>query len=389
MPHRTGVAKVDNGELGWELLVLAVLALVCMGLTTWLWRQLDLASRLLPPQRQRDVPWGGFEVLGVIFLYFAAVVFADSLLVSLGWYDRLYGPNFVKETSDLLKQNPIAKARRGLWMSVAGFPFQVTSILLMLYSVSGTRPYQLGLTTYRLCRNLVLGFLAWVAVAPLILAILTLVALIYQQFGMPPEKHVFEELARGELTLLEWIMLAVGAVVAAPVVEELVFRGVIQRFLMTRWWGGDVALAGAYVLAILSRWNGLKDAVELKDHGKLLTEAQPALFVLAMLAVYMVVRLYWSSPVARTIYGVALLFAAAHSFAWPSPIPLFALGLALGWLAHRTQSLVPSITLHALFNSIAVITLLLPGSEDQKGKAETTAPRRPAAVSTSTLVPGS
>ncbi len=59
------------------------------------------------------------------------------------------------------------------------------------------------------------------------------------------------------------------------------------------------------------------------------------------------------------IYGNALLFAAFHSSVWPSPIPLFLLGLGLAWLAWRTRGVVASMTTHALFNATACLVLFL------------------------------
>jgi len=39
-------------------------------------------------------------------------------------------------------------------------------------------------------------------------------------------------------------------------------------------------------------------------------------------------------------------------------VPLFPLGIVLGFLAHRTGSIVPCILLHALFNAVSVTLLL-------------------------------
>jgi membrane protease YdiL (CAAX protease family) len=55
------------------------------------------------------------------------------------------------------------------------------------------------------------------------------------------------------------------------------------------------------------------------------------------------------------VFASALLFACVHS--WPTSVPLFLLGLLLGWLAYRTQSLIPSITLHVLFNLSSCVEL--------------------------------
>jgi hypothetical protein len=57
------------------------------------------------------------------------------------------------------------------------------------------------------------------------------------------------------------------------------------------------------------------------------------------------------------IFGASMLWALFHWSVWPTPIPLFFLGLGLGWLAYRTQSLLSAITVHVLFNSVACIVL--------------------------------
>jgi membrane protease YdiL (CAAX protease family) len=88
------------------------------------------------------------------------------------------------------------------------------------------------------------------------------------------------------------------------------------------------------------------------------------------------------------IYASSLLFAAAHSSVWPSPIALFVLALVLGYLAYRTRSLVSSIMLHGLFNGVScVVLLLMPHPE--KGNPVTTAVPLTAPVSNSSTVPGS
>jgi membrane protease YdiL (CAAX protease family) len=63
--------------------------------------------------------------------------------------------------------------------------------------------------------------------------------------------------------------------------------------------------------------------------------------------------------VTRGIYGTALLFAAFHSSVWPTPIPLFLLALGLGYLTYRTQSLVGPLVMHALFNAVPCLLILL------------------------------
>jgi membrane protease YdiL (CAAX protease family) len=59
----------------------------------------------------------------------------------------------------------------------------------------------------------------------------------------------------------------------------------------------------------------------------------------------------------RGIYATAMLFGMAHS--WPDPIALFVLGLGLGYLAYRTQTLLGPILLHSLFNAVTYLYLIL------------------------------
>src|SRR5262249_50828793 len=123
----------------------------------------------------------------------------------------------------------------------------------------------------------------------------------------------------------------------------------------------------------------------------------PVVFVLAAAAGFLLVeRLPWRwlprPGAVRGIFASSILFAAWHSSVWPSPIALFALSLGLGWLAYRTQSLVAPILLHALFNAVTCLVLLVgyfAGDPPENGNAATAAPTRPPSASTSSTVPGS
>jgi hypothetical protein len=89
----------------------------------------------------------------------------------------------------------------------------------------------------------------------------------------------------------------------------------------------------------------------------LLPELAPALFVVAMAPGY-----YWCrqrSDAAAGTWSASLVWAAMHAPVWPSPIPLFVLGLGFGVVAQRTQSLVPSVVAHSLFNGVACAQLLM------------------------------
>jgi membrane protease YdiL (CAAX protease family) len=62
----------------------------------------------------------------------------------------------------------------------------------------------------------------------------------------------------------------------------------------------------------------------------------------------------------RAVYATAALFALMHP-TWPNPVPLFALGLGLGWLALRTSGVLVPILVHSLFNAVSVVYSLRGG----------------------------
>ena len=60
------------------------------------------------------------------------------------------------------------------------------------------------------------------------------------------------------------------------------------------------------------------------------------------------------------IYATSVLFASAHDV-WPTPIPLFAFSLILGWLAVRTGGVTASIVVHGLLNTVSALYVLRGG----------------------------
>src|SRR5262249_50300954 len=206
--------------------------------------------------------------------------------------------------------------------------------------------------------------------------------------GEAPEKHPIAQLLETRPPLIDYIVGGFAALVAAPLLEEFLFRGVIQPWFRVRSWGGSVGLAGALFLALQRRWSGLQ--ADWADGGwqQAWPQLLPAAFVLVLVPGYLLVRAKLP-PVAGAVYATSLLFAAAHSFAWPSPVPLFFFALALGTLRYRTQSLVPSVTVHALFNSVAWVVLLLQADKPEQGNDATEPPARVESISTSSAVPGS
>jgi membrane protease YdiL (CAAX protease family) len=307
--------------------------------------------------------WTGSEVLLSIllaWLFWPAMV--QTALQSIDFYRWFYGPELVavaeSKTGDANEKYK-AQLRLSLWPSTLATPFQILTFPLIFAAFSGTRLAQLGLTTRRFGRNLLAGVAALLLLAPLVFGMWKLVHWCYGPGGEREiEKHGLEIIATLPLYSSEWVLIFFTAMLAAPLHEELTFRGVLQPWLATRRWGGHAAMLGALALAVLFRGERLLAAWP-KGLASLTEAAAPALFVLGVLPIYLLV--WWCSrtPSARAIFGVSLLFACIHTRVWPTPIPLFVLALGLGMLAQRTRSLVGPIVVHSLFNGVSCVELLL------------------------------
>jgi membrane protease YdiL (CAAX protease family) len=320
------------------------------------------------------VPWTGPEVLLALCLVYVAWPATFSLLLQgAGLYRWVYGPDPVaRKTSAVGVAAGITAARaaepvfqrldsyrKGLWLTNVAFPFEALTIPVLLYSLSGTRPYQLGLTGRRLGRNLFVGFIGSLVLIPIVFGVYYLVTVLYRSWGTTPtEEHPLTQVAQMGLTPVEWALLVGSAVVAAPVVEELVFRGLLQPWFAKRRGGGAAALLLAFLMALAMRRGEIAAALP-RGSWAVAGECLPALFVLALVPVFLLV--WWRSrtPVGPAIFGTAVLFAAFHSSVWPSPVPLLLLALGLGYLAYRAQSLAAPMLIHALFNGFNCLLILL------------------------------
>src|SRR5262249_18885610 len=308
------------------------------------------------PQRCRAVPWIGLEVIAVFLVYFLVPALVFQLLLETGVLKLLYGAAVVArlKAPDDSGAARAALSRVALLMGVLSFPLQVAAILGLLRRVSGTLPYQLGLTRHRAWRSVLLGFLLRLIVTPPVLILNDRVQKILSDLpGKGVSDHPITQLAQEGLLPLEWVLIVFATTLAAPVLEELLFRGVTQRWAGRHPWGGWVSMGAALFASLLNRTGEigkvLNGSGERSGWTDFLQACAPWLVVRAMLPGFLWVWRKARTPFAPALYSTSLFFAAVHSFAWPSPVALFVLALALGWLAERTQSLVGPMVLHSLF----------------------------------------
>jgi membrane protease YdiL (CAAX protease family) len=272
------------------------------------------------------------------------------LLLATGWF-----PGAEEQTAEAT----LPKLRLGLWTSCLAMPLRVVLAVLLVRALTQATLADLGLTTRRLGRNLLAGLGAALLLMPCVYGVQFLLEWLNRQLpGTVVQQHPFTELARQGLSPVEGLILVLAAVVAAPVWEELFFRGLIQPWAIDRPDNGPGLMGLAVALGVVLRWNYLQNPYEIAL-GKVVVELIPALTAVALVPVYLLLRTRCRSPVPAAIFAASVLFAWFHASVWPSPVALTLLSLGLGYLAWRSRSLAGPIALHAVFNGVACVLLVV------------------------------
>ena len=275
--------------------------------------------------------------------------------------DLLLGIMFIYAIPPLL----LVQAGLSEWeVPVWAFPLQVVFYILFLKLLLT----QAGASSSEPLRRvwparLALATGAWTLLAPLVLGLNGLINWTYSQLGEEPEPHTLTQIDVSESR--NALLLVVQSCVVAPWVEECLLRGLVLPWLLaartkrrrTLSQGAGSPLSArqrAWVMVGISLWPAWQCSHE-----------KEALVFLGLLALGLAV-LQWGPIRHRrhgcAVYASAVVFAMFHSFVWPSPIPLFVLGLGLGWLAVWTRGFFCSALLHAFFNAVSTLYLLIYGS---------------------------
>jgi membrane protease YdiL (CAAX protease family) len=356
----------------------------------------------LPLERRRRVSWHGIDVAVCFSLLLFVPQAVHESLQKLGLFTWLYGD----------ADNPAIREREGLWSSAVYAPLLVMLIMLGLHCVRRARLAEFGLTGRRAWHNVALGYLFWLVVTPTALALLIAV-----EFITPPqfiEPHWLSKTGKTGLGPDEWVVMFLSAAVMAPLLEEILFRGVLLPWQLRRGWeaqatvsffavvaasilgfrGEDKAYNVWPVVFVIVMLPGLLWLPSLRRFPRMSAVAATSTWMVAERPTAQQEGVQASPPqpgldleesergriegrtldilrrqrqphvqAGLAVYTNALLFAALHSVAWPSPIPLFVLGLGLAWLRARTGSLLGCLTVHVLFNAVAVLSLMLEAAQ--------------------------
>lgn len=305
---------------------------------------LALAARperepLLPSWKPPRPPWNGVEVIAAFLVGMLLPSLVLEPLTNSGFYQHVYGPDFPTDET--------APTLRGLWASLFALPLQLGALAVAWPTLHPKwRPSATGSVAGRVA----LAVVAWCALAPSVLLLNAVVNAVSQLLDLPPEEHALTKL--GGRPLLDQVLLAVEACVSAPLREEILIRG-----LLLWWCVGRLRVRGDVSLPPGARpWVVMAVATALAATGG---RWQPLAFA-AVLAVglgVLCVVTRTGARRARAVYATAAFFALMHPV-WPNPLPLFALGLGLGYLAVRTNGLLAPVLVHGLFNAVSVAFVL-------------------------------
>lgn len=401
-------------ELLWELvgygIVTAIALLIGLGLFLAV---PSLRKGLLALPRLRPGGWLGNDVFLAFCLLIGFPELIASVLLQMKTFAPLLGP-----APDLDAPGPTAGYYFFRCLVIA-YPLTLAvtlaTLFAFLYIRRGTRPQHYGLTTARWPANLALGLIAFVLATPIIFAVHVPALL-----ALPTRPNPITEVFKQHFYEWEWIFFAIRTVIAAPLLEELVFRGILLGWLRRASLAGHVAIMVMTIAIAASTGIYFHDP---RDRSTVF-DPSPVLFAILLtigygFQLYRLARRFelgeaeiqawepdpiealrleehridsWKNANANlAVYGSAMLFGLFHASAWPAPIPLFVMGLVLGALARRTQNLIGPITFHALFNLASFIALY--GSVTyppaQNGNAQTMAARPSVVGSITTSVPPS
>lgn len=244
-----------------------------------------------------------------------------------------------------------------------------TSAVCMLFTVAivwawlrlrGASARDLGMSWPDVSRDIVLGAAAFIMLAPIVFGIQMVLVLI-----VGPTKHPFILLLQKTPDLRLFLATSVNAVLLAPLVEELLFRGVLQGWLQSLRSGMsfDEVLVGAErdgvtpppTLGTESSAEALSVADTSNPYRTPALDEAPIVAELVDTPTPTPNRFVTWLP----ILGSSVLFSLAHYSHGPDWVPLLVLAMGLGYLFQRTHRLVPCMTVHFLLNLTSMGLLYL------------------------------
>lgn len=282
------------------------------------------------PDSVRPVTMAAFWT---VFLYFNLqfVVLLGSPAVLLCW--KQFFPDWEYQATQ-----PLDSLRLQLWSQAMVLPLQIALLLVL----GGRSCFNLG--NFPAWWKFLIGFLVVSLSCHGMNFILG--QIMEKGFGIPIPQHPLTKLGIDAVASWDWIALTLSACVIAPIGEEVIFRRIVPR------WFSQVS--GPRALGMMAIGASILMSRPEQPFGKIL--AISAVVWAFLLWVIVEWKTNWSEET-RLMVACSALFSTIHSFAWPTPVPLFFFALWQYQLARQTHGVGAVILFHAMFNGIGVVGL--------------------------------
>jgi membrane protease YdiL (CAAX protease family) len=230
----------------------------------------------------RKASWGIWDVFKVVILYFFFV------------YILLFSEASLARVFHTLKDDNFRMILNTSIMDILGIAF-ILNFVVVRYKAG---LISLGLSAKNFFRNVYYGIVAYVALIPVLIGIISVIAIVISLTKYSPAKQPVVELFFKERDVSFLLYTSLFAAVAGPIVEEIFFRGFL--------------------------YNAIKKYIGI----------------------------FWATFISAGAF--ALLHAHLVGF-----LPILALGILLAYLYEKTGTLVSSITVHMIHNIGMVLLVFL------------------------------
>ena len=294
---------------------------------------------------QRESPFG---LIDVILMFFLWVVFPGILTsVPMAIWDF---PDWKSLSTD-----------RANFLTLFSSTIQLAGCLgvaLLLTRKYGAVHDIFGIRARSFPEMLLIAGKAFCMVIPFVLAIQRLL------IELQPYDHETINQLKDNFSLATVIVTWFGAVLVAPVCEELLFRGVLQGWLQRIRFGSSVNNTSA---ELFGGWNrtaacagesvASPERRDRKQGAPVAADADAGCHATTPVNAFRapIFQLTWWTPILVS----SLMFAAIHIGQGLAPVPLFFFALALGFLYRFSGSILPSVLLHLMLNGFSMFWVTL------------------------------
>lgn len=306
-----------------RIIELALISLVFGMLASWTWTISRLFLRPVPwPEIEPRIGrWHFTTVVRVIALYFAT-----RLMVEIGYFQIFAAPPGGKISPTVLIGLVTVNNAACLVMIPFGLLARDRVRLSSLIWNSGSLRLRVGQ-----------GVMTALLAAPVAYFCQFLAIMIWK-----PTEHPLSGMLKDSFGFVAGSLAFISAVLLAPAVEELLFRGILLHWLTP-----SVPEEMGIVVEEDVQVAEARDIVHPYESPKSMV-ASAILKPRGLLS--------WESLVPNM--AVSVVFAGMHAAQWPAPVPLFILSMTFGWLFQRTGSLGAVVVAHATFNSISTLGMI-------------------------------